>query len=77
MVYTVSSTTVRDSVMPGRVRICGLFITTKSGEVSSTEINAPTQFLTRIYATLPQPNSLYWQAVRLEYALELQGVSHD
>lgn len=35
MVYTVSGTTVRDSVTPGRVRICGLLITTNSGEPNS------------------------------------------
>jgi hypothetical protein len=32
MVYTVSSTTVRNSVMPSESRICGLVITSKSGE---------------------------------------------
>jgi hypothetical protein len=32
MVYAVSSTTVRDSVMLSESRICGLLITSKSGE---------------------------------------------
>jgi hypothetical protein len=32
-VYAVSSTTVRDSAMPSESRICGLLITSRSGEL--------------------------------------------